>query len=264
MKELINMKNMAVCALQQGSPKTAHDQLLTALEILKDCFAKRGQQHAAVAHHESTVPTPITPPPTPTTTEIPSLHRQPSQRRVTNLRGDEYDNERSLGEEMEEDEEPVVPSVFSVTSGVISSHNNGLVPNFNKALMILHSFNDLDALTSVVLYNIAIVNHGRAIERGSSTILTEALNFYKMATLVIKSTQEIDASCDFVLLVSSHNMAHIYSSRFCPEEMRECLETTRSLLAQESTHHFLDEDDTKLFSMSALLKVEHMRLAPAA
>jgi hypothetical protein len=59
-------------------------------------------------------------------------------------------------------------------------------------------------------------------------------------------------------------MAHIYASRFCPEEMRGCFDATRFLLTQESTQRFLDEDDRHFFSLSFMLKVEDISLAPAA
>ena len=283
MRELIDMNNMAVCALQKGRPKKALNLLSAALVSLKDHVVNRGQQQEVlVLHEESTsmpTPTHITPPPsppptptTPTTTEAPS-HRWQLPRCVSDSSiatnsdwcGDEYDDESSLDVEMvEEDEEPVVPSVLSVTSEVISSHNDGLMLNYTKSLMVLHTLSDFKVLASVVLYNMAIVYHGRAIKRGSSTLLTEVLKLYKRAAHVIKIKQGNNRVGNFVLLVCYHNMAHIYSCRFCSEEMRECLAASRFLLSQASTLRFLDEDDMEFFLRAALLEDEDIRLAPAA
>ena len=76
---------------------------------------------------------------------------------------------------MEDVQGSVVPPILSVPFGAPFSHNDGLVLNYNKALMVLHNLNDLEVLLSVVLYNMAIVNHGRAIELGISALLTNAL-----------------------------------------------------------------------------------------
>ena len=273
MRELIDMNNMAVCALQQGRPKKALDLLSAAMASLKDHFTNKQQQEVVHKSTSMSMPTPITPsPPTPTATETPSqrwkLPRCVSDSSiVTDIDScsDEYDDDWSLDVEMmKDDEEPVVPSVLSVTCGVISSHSDGLVLNYTKALMILHGLNDFEVLASVVLYNKAIVYHGRAIGRGSSTLLTEALKLYKRAAHVIKIKQGNNRVDDFVLLACNHNMAHIYSCQFCSEEMRGCLGVTRFLLTQASTLRFLDEDDMEVFSMTSLLEGEGIRLAPAA
>ena len=261
--ELIDMNNTAVRALQHGRAKQAHDLLSTALASLKVHFAKEGKRQVL---QKSTISSRTnTPPPQPTTkeTETP-FPLQDHPRCVSNTSGAEYNwcgDKRSLGV----DKEPMVPSVVSVVTGVISSHNDGLVLNYNKALMVLYSLDDLDVLTSIVLYNIALVKHGRAMTRGSSTLLTAALTFYKLSTQIIKNKPVVDKASDFVLLVSYHNMAHIYASQFYPEEMRVCFNAARLLLlAQASTHRFLDDDDIEFFSMSALLEVEDICLAPAA
>jgi hypothetical protein len=85
-----------------------------------------------------------------------------------------------------------------------------------------------------------------------------------MATHVIRFKHGIDRASNFVLLVSYHNMAHIYSSRFCPEEMRGCFDATHFLLTQGPTQRFLDEEDMEFFSMTSLLEDKDIGLAPAA
>ena len=58
------------------------------------------------------------------------------------------------------------------------------------------------------------------MEIGNSTLLIEALQFYKLSILVVKSKPDIDNASDFIMLANYHNMAHIY----CTEEMRECFD----------------------------------------
>jgi hypothetical protein len=265
MMQLIDMNNMAVYALQQGRPNKSLTLLSTALAIVKDHFANERQQELV---RESTMSTPVT---TPVTTETPSLEGQipscisdSSFSTEAGLSDCEFAGERSFAVDNEENEESLVPSIRSVTGGIVSSHNDGLILNYNKALVVLHSLDDLDVLTSIVLYNIALVKHGRAMTKGSSTLLTAALALYKQSTQIIKNKPVVDKASDFVLLVTYHNMAHIYASQFYPEEMRVCFDAARHLLAQALTQRLLDGDDIEFFSMSALLEVADIRLAPAA
>jgi len=258
--EHIDMNNAAVCALQQGRPEHALGLLSMALASLKDHFTKR--QQPGMVQEFTMMPATITQPPPPTKTENPSPWRQHPYFIFDAAIRTEIEH---YGDTMLDEGLVVVPSVLSVTFGALSSHNDGLVLNYNKALMVLHCLYDIDVLASVLLYNMAIVYHSRAIASGSSTLLTNALELYRLATDGIKSTRQyIDRASDFVLLVSYHNMAHIYSSLFYPEEMRDCFVTTSFLLTQESTHRFLDNDDRHFFLISAMLKVGDIRLAPAA
>jgi hypothetical protein len=247
MMQLIDMNNMSVGAMQQGRPKRALFLLATALACIKDHFARRQQEESNTNETGET--------------SAASLRRQ-----LPRFVSDSSVGAKSEwpGGDVQQDKERAESSVFSAPSGVISSYNYGLVLNYNKALMVLHSLDDLEVLTGVVLYNMAIVKHGQAMEKGSSTILTAALMLYKTATHVIKRKQDIDIVSDFVLLVAYHNMAHIYVSHFCPEELRGCFDATRFLLAQVSTRRFLDRDDMQFFSNSAFLAVKDIRFAPAA
>jgi hypothetical protein len=167
MMELINKNNMAVCALQQGRPEKSLNLLSTALASTNDHFTKRQK---ILVQEFTMLPKAVTPlpmPPTRTiTADTPSLCHiflESTFGTEAGISDNKYDGARSLGVDMEEDEEPLVPSVLSVlASGVISSHNDGLVMNYNKALIVLHSLNDLDILTSVVLYSYrgARMSHG--------------------------------------------------------------------------------------------------------
>jgi hypothetical protein len=64
-----------------------------------------------------------------------------------------------------------------------------LILNYSRALAIADGVEDKELLTSVVLYNMALVNHCQTIELRSS-LLSISLNLYKkMAASVLESTK---------------------------------------------------------------------------
>jgi hypothetical protein len=121
-----------------------------------------------------------------------------------------------------------------------------------------------ELLIGVVFYNMALVNHARAIETGKASLLTAALNFYGMAVAVTQSRNGgVTASDYWLLLAVSNNMAHIYLSQACSERLCQCLENIRSLLATNIAEEVVDASDFYFFVANALLQIT-VDSAPAA
>jgi hypothetical protein len=135
---------------------------------------------------------------------------------------------------------------------------------YSRSLTIVDDVEDKELLTSVVLYNMALVNHCRAIELGTSGLLSISLNLYKMAASVLERSIDIDASNELVLMAIYNNMAQIHSYQWSSQEVRECIDNVRMLLSTVSAKSFIDQEDLHFFSANTMLHVEDMNLAPAA
>jgi hypothetical protein len=144
------------------------------------------------------------------------------------------------------------------------SQDAPLILNYSRALAIAEGVQDKELLTSVVLYNMALVNHCRAIELGISSLLSIALNLYKIASSVLERSRDIDASNELVFLALYNNMAHIHAYQWSSQEVRLCIDNIRMLLSTVSAESFIDQEDFHLFSLNTMLHVEDINLAPAA
>jgi hypothetical protein len=121
-----------------------------------------------------------------------------------------------------------------------------------------------ELLIGVVFYNMALVNHARAIETGKASLLTAALNFYGMAVAIAQSRNGgVKASDYWLHLAVSNNMAHIYLSQACSERLCQCLENIRSLLATDIAAEVVDAGDHYFFVANCLLQIR-VDYAPAA
>jgi hypothetical protein len=161
-----------------------------------------------------------------------------------------------------EQDQPSVISFKVQTSSL--SQDAPLILNYSRCLIVVDGVEDKELLTSVVLYNMALVNHCRAIELGISSLLSIALNLYKIAASVLESSSDIDASNELVLLALYNNMAQIHAYQWSSQEVRECIDKIRMLLSTVSSESFIDQADFHLFSVNTMLHVEDMNLAPAA
>jgi hypothetical protein len=231
--KVVALSNSAVSSLMDGRPKKALALLSTATAILKDHFADTQVPCSRSSANETPLP---------------------------------YDNEISdYSSAMEINGEQDKPSVLSFQVQTSSlSQEAPLILNYSRALAIVDGVEDKELVSSVVLYNMALVNHCRAIELGSSSLLSISLNLYKMAASVLESTRGVDESNELVLLALYNNMAHIHAYQWSSQEVRLCIDKIRMLLSTVSTESFVDQEDFHFFSVNTMLHVEDINLAPAA
>jgi hypothetical protein len=255
--KVVALNNSAVAYLLSGRPKRALALLSKATTILKDHFAdteapcprsspSRGHQlprfvYASSPQHQSNL-------------------SSSSSSRTCNGEGD--GNSSAMEMDVEQDQ----PSVLSFQVRTSSlSQDVPLILNYSRALTVCEDVEDKDLLTGVVLYNMALVNHCRAIQLGISSLLSIALNLYKIAATVLeRNTGDVDASNELVLLALYNNMAQIHACQWSSQDVRVCIDKIRMLLSTVSAESFIDEEDFHFFSVNTLLHVEDMNLAPAA
>jgi hypothetical protein len=100
------------------------------------------------------------------------------------------------------------------------------------------------------------VNHARAFERNTSSLLTVALKFYGMAVAVTQSRKGgANASDYWLLLALYNNMAQVYLSRASSEKLCQCLGNIRALLDTDRTEQVVDVDDYCFFVTNAMLEL---------
>jgi hypothetical protein len=162
-----------------------------------------------------------------------------------------------------------IPSIYSepIWSEEISTQQQDKSSFFVYAQALVLADDDdhsKELLIGVVFYNMALVNHARAIETGKASLLTAALNFYGMAVSITQSRNGgVTVSDYWLLLAISNNMAHIYLAQVCPERLCQCLENIRSLLATGGAQQVMDADDYYFFVANSLLQIR-VDTAPAA
>jgi hypothetical protein len=248
-KILIGLNNRAVASLQQGRHKEALDLLRAAMADLKDQFVVRSFSSETVL-----------PNPSVTMSEV------ASSTRLVSSNEKDYDEHSSHMEV--EDQKQDKPSIFSVPLWTEDSstrrQGDTSIFMYAQALVLAHTDHCKELLAGVVFYNMALVNHDRAIERNASSLLTIALKFYGMAVAVTQSRDGgANASDSWLLLALYTNMAQIYLSQVCSEKLCLCLGNIRTLLDTDRVEHVIDGDDYSFFLANAMLQLRVVA-SPAA
>lgn len=93
-----------------------------------------------------------------------------------------------------------------------------------------------DILTGVVLFNMVLVMHARAIECGTTTLLSTALKLFGKTAAVMQNYNAANACGHWILLARYNNMAqiHLSRSRSRSQELCTCLSNINASLASES------------------------------
>jgi hypothetical protein len=160
------------------------------------------------------------------------------------------------------------PSIFSVPLWSEESfpqrQDETSIFMYSQALVLAHADHSKEFIIGVVFYNMALVNHARAFERNTSSLLTVALKFYGMAVAVTQSRKGgANASDYWLLLALYNNMAQVYLSRASSEKLWQCLGNIRALLDTDRTEQVVDVDDYCFFVTNAMLELRVVA-APAA
>jgi hypothetical protein len=120
----------------------------------------------------------------------------------------------------------------------------------------------MDQTSAVLLYNMALIHHWKAVHFGISKALLKALKVYCMALEVINETEV--AGVEVLLLAIWNNMGHIHTQLFQLIEARVCFSKLRLILEDRDIRRRLPESDFQFFLLSAISRVWEIHLAPAA
>jgi hypothetical protein len=264
--QVIETNNSAVVAMQQGRAKESIDLLREAIANLKDHFLPS----RSPLSFPSTRGTPLPhrwreQPHAGSDSSIETQSGLSSCSSSLSLNDEEDDCFSAMKINAKQDQPSLlsVPVCAKTSSHFSTKEDDALVLLYNRAIIVLPGAQDRELLIGVALYNMALVNHRRAIERGTSNLLTVALKIYEMAAAIIEDSNIQSGTGYLLQLAVFNNMAQIHSIRFATEEMFECLDETKTFLAAAADERLLD-DDYNIFFMNNIIQKEELILAPAA
>jgi tetratricopeptide (TPR) repeat protein len=140
---------------------------------------------------------------------------------------------------------------------------------YNSAVLLPNNLEDLmstddsyvDDTSVVLLYNLAFINHWRAVHLGLSKDLPKALKLYKMAIEIISESR----STNILLCAIWNNMGHIHIQLFHLDEARACFSRLWLVLEHRADiREQLSLCDFNNFLLSAMSQAGELHLAPAA
>jgi hypothetical protein len=139
---------------------------------------------------------------------------------------------------------------------------------YDRAFFIGNDENaDQDSVSSVLVYNLALVNHLCGIEKNDQTYLTKALKLYHMSLTIGLQVDSAPLDADVLIMALYNNIAHIHFHQFRIAETRSAMGEMRSLILEsEHTSPLLNEDDYSLFYLNAIFSqgILNLNSAPAA
>lgn len=129
---------------------------------------------------------------------------------------------------------------------VFSCNETGELPVVSKSIV-----------TAVLLFNMAVTLHGKAVRSGASGVLRRSLKLYKMSLAVLQQ----DPALHVLHLALLNNMGYIYSHFYEWEEMKQCRETFTSTCKMLKD---LTAKDSVFFSFVLLTNYCKSPVSPAA
>jgi hypothetical protein len=151
---------------------------------------------------------------------------------------------------------------------------DGLIAMYECAFLISSQDIDEQSITAALLFNLALVNHCRAVYLGQSKNLKTSLQLYEMVLDIIQFqvdernyTRNFD---DLLILATFNNCAHVHSQQFHHQEAKYYFNSLRQAirtasLRLEDQQSALSEDDYSFFVLNAMcLHGEEVKVAPAA
>jgi hypothetical protein len=249
-RKFINLNNHAVTFLQEGRHKEAIDLLRTAITELGDNAIVRNFSS------EPGLPDPsVTMPDASSSAPLVSTNEKDADEHSSHIKADQQAQAKAsicsvpLWTAEESSPRQDETSIFMYSEALVLVHTD-------------HSCNEL--IIGVILYNMALANHTRAIETNTSNPLTLALKLYGMALAVTQCRKGGTYGSDYWLLLALYsNMAQIYLSRACSDKLSQCLGNTRTLLAAIRAEQAVDVDAYAFFFANAMLELRVVA-APAA
>jgi hypothetical protein len=235
----VDRNNRAIVLLRQGKHKQAAALLRTVIADLKDRF---------VVHEQG--------PPSSLGTDAASSSA------CTSVNGEGDDEDYSS---MKQDKPSIISVPLWTEESLEQKDDKTLIFMYAQALVLARVDHCKETLTAVVLYNMALANHARAIEKHTSSDLTVALKFYGLAVAIIQGQNDVgvNAFTHWLLLALYSNMAQIYFSQACSGKLRHCLGNIRALLASDRIGQVVGGEDYAFFWTNTIFEVSAVAASAA-
>lgn len=260
----IEINNKAVSCIQNGQSKEALELLRIVLADLKDQFAASDNNLFPVSSSRCTVPVIDDFSSTPCVRPYTHVDSTFELSRTASYNSYEHGPDAMMEAVQARSSIRPVPVLDDILLQQSIAKEECALCIYDQALLVSLEEQDGEVITSVILYNMALVNHNRGIHRGRTSFLSKALRLYKMSLDILLKSDCRSHSIDILLLALFNNAAQIYSQLFDLEEMRQCLDCMREVLAsdpQESS----ESDQLGVFFLNTIFYPgEEFTLAPAA
>jgi hypothetical protein len=254
--KVIGLNNGAIALLRQGKHKQAAAMLRTAVVDLQDHFG--GHEHGP--HLSSSSET------VDSESSVEMHYGAPSSPACTAFSSDDDYQHSSVIKANQNQNKPSIISVpLRTEESFAQKDDKTLIFMYAQALVLADVEHCKEVVIAVVLYNMALTMHDRAIARDTSSLLTVALKFYGMSVAIIQGHDDIyiNASAYWLLLALYTNMAQIHLSQVCSDELSHCLENIQTLLEADKLAQAIDGDDYAFFHTNATIQLAVVA-APAA
>jgi hypothetical protein len=246
---VVNMNTMAVCLMQQNRHDEAKQVFRQAVTCLQELVGTEDDSEFLQSH--------------PSPSEIRS-----SAASLMDTSTDAMQSDTSNGR---------VKVVYGVSidhplcitnASFLSASPDNLFDFYNRAFVLSLNFAaELPVVyesvaTAVLLYNMALSGHGKAIRSGSSEELRRTLKLYKMSLRILQDDSSLHSEnmVHVLRLALLNNIGCIHSHFYDWKDMKECREVLYSLFASAND---LTVEDYVFFSY-VLLPSYHISPVPAA
>jgi hypothetical protein len=254
--KVIGLNNGAIALLRQGKHKQAAAMLRTAVADLQDHFG--GHEHGP--HLSSSSET------VDSESSVEMHYGAPSSPACTAFSSDDDYQHSSVIKANQNQNKPSIISVpLRTEESFAQKDDKTLIFMYAQALVLARVDHCKETLTAVVLYNMALANHARAIEKHTSSDLTVALKFYGLAVAIIQGQNDVgvNAFTHWLLLALYSNMAQIYFSQACSGKLRHCLGNIRALLASDRIGQVVGGEDYAFFWTNTIFEVSAVAASAA-
>ena len=258
----IEGNNRAIARLQAGYTKEALEILRNSLEELKQQFSSCSDEDVPSL---TISPGPCIPVPTsPQPLDNVSNASDPS----TSVSRVQFEEDVSM-----EDASPgkqgvpvvqPVPILHDLLSRQEFPGSETVITPYEKALILSADEQSRETVSAVVLYNMALINHNRGIQRGRASLLKKALRLYRMSLEILFKSDFHSQDVNLLLLALFNNAAQIYAQRYDLAEMGYCLRCMREVLATEPDGPASEDKLSTFFMNTMFYPGEEITMAPAA
>jgi hypothetical protein len=243
--KMIDDNNTAVAFLRQGKHKQATDLLRTVIADLKNHFVAHNQ---SVGFSESSF-----------------AMESDASSSSSSASFNDNDNFPFIDVDQQQCKRSVLSVPLWSDESVARKNDESLIFLYAQAFVLANIDHRREVLIGVVLYNMALAKHARAIETNRSSLLMVALKMYGMAVAVVKGQTDlgVKSSSYLLLLALYNNMAQISLSCAAAEKLRQCLRNIEALLHVDRIEQVIDEEDYAFFATNAMLQLS-VAASPAA
>jgi hypothetical protein len=161
-------------------------------------------------------------------------------------------------------------ATYSGEVSAVPSHN--ILQFFSRAFTFLNAdcmdfslAENKSSLTSILLFNLGLAHHIKAIQKGNLGGIMGALRFYRLSHSALEHVKDnVNIEVHIVILLGLvNNMGHIHATLCNHEQISRCISWLQQAI-QSRQSKALSHADFDFFAQLRLIPLEHGKFAPSA